>query len=62
MLKSIDIVATSILETLDKPSNIDEIAIKLPFLDRQNILESLILLLDSEKVKMLDYKTYYKNF
>lgn len=41
-----------------KPCNIDEIAIQLHYYQRDNILENLILLLDKDQVKMLDFRTY----
>ncbi len=45
-----------------KPSNIEEIAIKLNYYKKENILENLIHLLDSGEVKMLNFRTYaYKN-
>lgn len=48
-----------ILEVLaKKPATIEEISIQLSFCEREKILENLILLLDSGKVKMLNFRTY----
>lgn len=41
-----------------KPSAIEEIVVQLSFQKKEDILETLIDLLDSGKVKMLNYKTY----
>ena len=41
-----------------KPSNVDEISIKLNYYQKENIIENLIYLLDSGKVKMQDFRTY----
>jgi len=41
-----------------KPSTLDEIFIKLNFHKKEKIRENLILLLDSGKVKMLNFRTY----
>ena len=41
-----------------KPSTIDEIAYQLSFISREELLENIILLLDAEKIKMKDFRTY----
>ncbi len=52
-------VHKQILDVLaKKPSTIEEITIQLSFCERDKILENLILLLDSGKVKMLNFRTY----
>lgn len=43
------------------PANIEEISIKLNYFAKENILENLIHLLDSGKVKMLNFRTYCYN-
>ena len=43
------------------PSNVEEISIKLNYSAKENILENLIHLLDSGKVKMLNFRTYCYN-
>ncbi len=43
------------------PSNVEEISIKLNYFAKENILENLIHLLDSGKVKMLNFRTYCYN-
>ncbi len=40
------------------PANVEEISIKLNYFSKENILENLIHLLDSGKVKMLNFRTY----
>lgn len=42
----------------EKPSTIEEIVVQLSFHKKDDILETLIDLLDSGKVKMLNFKTY----
>ena len=56
-------ISQEIIEILkQKPSNVEEIAIKLNYYKKENILENLIHLLDSGEVKMLNFRTYaYKN-
>lgn len=56
-------ISREIIEILkQKPSNVEEIAIKLNYYKKENILENLIHLLDSGEVKMLNFRTYaYKN-
>ena len=52
-------VSREILEILKSaPANVEEIAIKLNYFSKENILENLIHLLDSGKVKMLNFRTY----
>lgn len=52
-------VSAQILEILkQKPSNVEEISIKLNYFEKENILENIIYLLDSGKVKMLNFRTY----
>lgn len=52
-------IAGDILHILEqKPSTVEEIAIMLNFQKKEKILENLILLLDSGKVKMLNFRTY----
>ncbi|MFY7814164.1 MAG: helicase-related protein, partial [Chryseobacterium taeanense] len=41
-----------------KPSTIEELSIQLNYHSKENILENLIYLLDSGKVKMLNFRTY----
>ena len=43
------------------PANVEEISIKLNYSAKENILENLIHLLDSGKVKMLNFRTYCYN-
>ena len=43
------------------PANVEEISIKLNYFGKENILENLIHLLDSGKVKMLNFRTYCYN-
>ncbi|WP_027376737.1 RecQ family ATP-dependent DNA helicase [Kaistella palustris] len=40
------------------PANVEEIAIRLHYYEKENILENLIQLLDSGEVKMLNFRTY----
>ena len=48
-----------ILSELSKrPLNIDELSILLSNHSKEKILENLIFLLDTEKIKMLNYRTY----
>ncbi|UFK98576.1 RecQ family ATP-dependent DNA helicase [Kaistella faecalis] len=55
-------VSQEIIEILkQKPSNVEEIAIRLNYYEKENILENLIYLLDSGKVKMLNFRTYAYN-
>ncbi len=52
-------VSQEILTILkNKPSTVEEIAIQLNYHQKENILENLIHLLDSGKVKMLNFRTY----
>ena len=52
-------ISAEILQVLQhKPSNVEEIAIKLNYYEKENILENLIFLLDSGQVKMLNFRTY----
>ncbi|WP_435523167.1 RecQ family zinc-binding domain-containing protein [Chryseobacterium indoltheticum] len=52
-------VSLEILKVLNKkPATIEEISIQLQFHSKENILENLIFLLDSGKVKMLNFRTY----
>lgn len=41
-----------------RPSSIEELSIQLSYHSKENILENLIFLLDSGKVKMLNFRTY----
>ena len=43
------------------PANVEEISIKLNYFSKENILENLIHLLDSGKVRMLNFRTYAFN-
>ena len=43
------------------PANVEELSIKLNYFAKENILENLIHLLDSGKVKMLNFRTYCYN-
>ncbi|MBD8084004.1 RecQ family ATP-dependent DNA helicase [Chryseobacterium caseinilyticum] len=52
-------VSSEILKVLSKKSaTIEEISVQLQFQTKENILENLIFLLDSGKVKMLNFRTY----
>lgn len=56
-------IGEEIIQVLhQKPSNVEEIAIKLNYFKKENILENLIHLLDSGKVKMLNFRTYTINY
>lgn len=44
-----------------KPSTIEELSIQLSYHPKENILETLIYLLDSGKVRMLNFRTYMLN-
>ncbi|AZA86804.1 RecQ family ATP-dependent DNA helicase [Chryseobacterium shandongense] len=52
-------ISGEIIQVLDKkPCTIEEISIQLNYHPKENILETLIYLLDSGKVKMLNFRTY----
>lgn len=52
-------ISGEILNILTKnPSTIEELSIQLNYHSKENILENLIYLLDSGKVKMLNFRTY----
>lgn len=52
-------ISGEILSILAKrPSTIEELSIQLNYHSKENILENLIYLLDSGKVKMLNFRTY----
>lgn len=52
-------ISEEILRVLaEKPATIEEISVVLHFYAKENILENLIYLLDSGKVKMLNFRTY----
>jgi len=52
-------ISIQILNLLTKkPSTIEELSIQLSYHSKENILENLIFLLDSGKVKMLNFRTY----
>ena len=52
-------ISEEILQVLrNKPSNVEEISIRLNYYEKENILENLIYLLDEGKVKMLNFRTY----
>lgn len=52
-------VTDALLHLLSKnPATIEEISVKLHYHNKENILENLIYLLDSGKVKMLNFRTY----
>lgn len=42
----------------NQPSTLENIVLKLPFYEKEIVLESLIELLDSGKIRMLDFRTY----
>lgn len=44
-----------------KPATIEELSIQLSYHSKENILENLIFLLDSGKVRMLNFRTYELN-
>ena len=55
-------ISHEILQILKRsPANVEEISIKLNYFVKENILENLIHLLDSGKVKMLNFRTYVFN-
>jgi ATP-dependent DNA helicase RecQ len=54
--KNISVQITNLLA--NKPSTIEELSIQLNYHSKENILENLIFLLDSGKVKMLNFRTY----
>lgn len=55
-------LSAEIIQVLGQtPSNVEEIAIKLNYFEKESILENLIYLLDSGKVKMLNFRTYSLN-
>ena len=55
-------VSKEILEILKiAPANVEEISIKLNYFAKENVLENLIHLLDSDRVKMLNFRTYCYN-
>ena len=55
-------ISADILNVLKTaPANVEEISIKLNYFSKENILENLIHLLDSGKVKMLNFRTYAFN-
>lgn len=52
-------ISTEIVNLLaKKPGTIEELSVQLNFHSKENILENLIFLLDSGKVKMLNFRTY----
>ncbi|HAO09102.1 MAG TPA: RecQ family ATP-dependent DNA helicase [Chryseobacterium sp.] len=52
-------ISHQILNLLSKrPSTIEELSIQLSYHSKENILENLIFLLDTGKVKMLNFRTY----
>lgn len=52
-------ISSEILQILrSRPATIEEIAVQLSYYQKENILENLIQLLDSGKVKMLNFRTY----
>lgn len=52
-------ISSEILQILrSKPATIEDIAVQLSYYQKENILENLIQLLDSGKVKMLNFRTY----
>ncbi|MFC5871128.1 ATP-dependent DNA helicase RecQ [Chryseobacterium arachidis] len=52
-------ISVQIVNLLAKrPATIEELSIQLSYHSRENILENLIFLLDSGKVKMLNFRTY----
>lgn len=52
-------ISSEILQILrSRPATIEDIAVQLSYYQKENILENLIQLLDSGKVKMLNFRTY----
>jgi len=52
-------ISTQLITLLAKrPATIEELSIQLSYHSKENILENLIFLLDSGKVKMLNFRTY----
>lgn len=52
-------ISAEIMNVLSqKPSTVEEIAIQLHYHQKDNILENLIVLLDAQEVKMLNFRTY----
>lgn len=55
-------ISAQILNILqEKPATVDEIAVRLNYHTKENLLENLIILLDSGRVKMLNFRTYTLN-
>lgn len=55
-------LADKILEALKQsPATVEELSFKLNYPERNKILENLILLLDAEKIKMQNFRTYTLN-
>ncbi len=57
-----DHIAEKILQTLQKqPATFEELMVQLPMYQKEKILENLIELLDSGKIRMLNFRTYTIN-
>ncbi len=44
-----------------EPCTLEDLSAQIPHLSREKLLEQVILLLDTDKIKMLNYKTYTIN-
>ncbi|MDO5614573.1 MAG: ATP-dependent DNA helicase RecQ [Cruoricaptor ignavus] len=52
-------ISDDIIKTLEQqPASLEQIAVQLTYHRKEKILENLIYLLDSGKIKMLDFRTY----
>jgi len=55
-------LSDEVLEILAKnPATFDELSVKIFWHEKEKIYETLITLLNLEKIKMLNYKTYMIN-
>ena len=55
-------LSDEVLEILNKnPDTFDELSVKIFWHEKEKIYETLITLLNLEKIKMLNYKTYMIN-
>ena len=56
---AINTIEDDILKILgQKPSTVEELSVQLNYYQKEKILEQLIYLLDAEKIKMLNFRTY----
>lgn len=55
-------IKESIISVLtEQPQTLEALAYKFPYLTKEHLLEHLMILLETEKIKMLNYKTYTIN-